>query len=242
MYKRTFGKRSLAFVAAIGLILSVAATVFADAANPNDGVTVGGSGLHVTLSGTWTWFGRACDAEGLLTGGRDVGFAVDWDEGFDGNDVSEADPTFHPGGDADNLVYQRGADIGTCSNPNSADAQGAWGPISHDYAKAGSYTPCAIMYDVHEDSETPNLVAGGPKHNKDNSIEKNSFEGGANCADVEIVIKTPEGSVAAGTGQPNTALSQSGVTPIPTIVFSLILLASLGTLAYANVKTVRNRS
>ena len=53
--------------------------------------------------------------------------------------------------------------------------------------------------------------------------------------------------VEAGTGTPaaslaNTSLSQSGVSPIPTIAFALILLASLATLAYANVKTVRSRS
>jgi hypothetical protein len=58
---------------------------------------------------------------------------------------------------------------------------------------------------------------------------------------------TPEESVLAGTGtpapsQPNTAMSvNGGPSPIPTLVFGLILLASLGTLAYANVKTVRNR-
>jgi len=58
---------------------------------------------------------------------------------------------------------------------------------------------------------------------------------------------TPEQSVEAGTGtpapsQPNTAMSvNGGPSPIPTLVFGLILLASLGTLAYANVKTVRNR-
>ena len=46
---------------------------------------------------------------------------------------------------------------------------------------------------------------------------------------------TPGGSVSDG------ALSLNGSSPLPTIAFSLILLASLGGLAYANVKTVRNR-
>jgi hypothetical protein len=55
-----------------------------------------------------------------------------------------------------------------------------------------------------------------------------------------------EQSIEAGTGTPaastpDGALSLSGVSPLPTIAFSLILLASLGTLAYANVKAVRNR-
>ncbi len=63
----------------------------------------------------------------------------------------------------------------------------------------------------------------------------------------QSVAESVEQSVEAGTGtpqqsQPNTALSQNGSSPLPTIAFSLILLASLGTLAYANIKTVRTRS
>jgi hypothetical protein len=61
------------------------------------------------------------------------------------------------------------------------------------------------------------------------------------------VPASAEGSVKAGTGTPaastsNTALFGDGSNPLPTVAFSLILLASLGTLAYANVKTVRSRS
>jgi hypothetical protein len=47
---------------------------------------------------------------------------------------------------------------------------------------------------------------------------------------------TPEGSTSNG------ALSLTGSGALPTIAFSLILLASLGALAYANVKSVRNIS
>ncbi len=55
-----------------------------------------------------------------------------------------------------------------------------------------------------------------------------------------------EQSVHAGTGTPAASVNDSaffgaGSSPLPTIVFSLILLASLGTLAYANVKSVRSR-
>lgn len=45
---------------------------------------------------------------------------------------------------------------------------------------------------------------------------------------------TPEGSM------PDGAQSIDGSSPLPTIAFSLILLASLGALAYANVKSVRS--
>jgi len=59
--------------------------------------------------------------------------------------------------------------------------------------------------------------------------------------------QSPEGSVEAGTGtpagsQPNTSLLQGAVSVLPTVVFSLILLGSLGALAFANVKMARRRS
>ena len=62
----------------------------------------------------------------------------------------------------------------------------------------------------------------------------------------QSVAASAEQSVHAGTGTPaqsqsDTALSAIGSNPLPTIAFSLILLASLSTLAYANVKSVRNR-
>jgi hypothetical protein len=56
-----------------------------------------------------------------------------------------------------------------------------------------------------------------------------------------------EQSVEAGTGTPEESQSDgalffNGSGPLATIAFSLILLASLGTLAYANVKSVRSRN
>jgi len=60
------------------------------------------------------------------------------------------------------------------------------------------------------------------------------------------VAESGEQSVEAGTGTPegsqaDSAFFGAGSSPLPTIAFSLILLASLGGLAYANVRTVRNR-
>jgi hypothetical protein len=58
---------------------------------------------------------------------------------------------------------------------------------------------------------------------------------------------TTEGSVQGGNptpeqSQPDTAMGgQGGPSPVPTAAFALILLAALGTLAWANVKTARNR-
>jgi len=64
----------------------------------------------------------------------------------------------------------------------------------------------------------------------------------------ESASPTPEGSEAGGTGTPapsvpDTATSLPGMAgPLATVVFGLILLGSLGALAYANVTAVRRRS
>jgi len=69
---------------------------------------------------------------------------------------------------------------------------------------------------------------------------ENSVSGGTSTP-------TAEESVQGGTGtpeasQPDTAMGMgSGPSPIPTIAFGLILLASLGSLAYLNVRTARIR-
>jgi hypothetical protein len=58
---------------------------------------------------------------------------------------------------------------------------------------------------------------------------------------------TQEGGVQGGNptpapSQPDTAMGvQGGPSTVPTIAFAMILLAALGTLAWANVKTARNR-
>jgi hypothetical protein len=61
----------------------------------------------------------------------------------------------------------------------------------------------------------------------------------------QSVAESGEQSVKISTGTPaesapDGALSLNGVGALPTIAFSLILLASLGALAYANVKSVRS--
>jgi hypothetical protein len=53
---------------------------------------------------------------------------------------------------------------------------------------------------------------------------------------IEAGVGTPAGSM------PDGAQPFDGSSPLPTIAFSVILLASLGALAYANVKSVRNVS
>jgi hypothetical protein len=70
----------------------------------------------------------------------------------------------------------------------------------------------------------------------------------AQTPEESVAENTPEQSVAESTGtpapsQPDTAMAvDGGPSPVPAVIFTLILLASLGTLAYANVKAARNRS
>ena len=256
MNKRTFGKRSLAIVAAASLVLALAATVLADAPNPDNAVNVHVSGLTVTIDGTWQWT-RNCNAGVIAaasdTDFRDVGFAVDWgDAAAPGNEVV---PGLNVGTPTDNVIHQRDASaVGTCSGTTTSS--GSWGPISHTYSQAGTFDVCAVMYDIRLINTPANgrgsKVAGGasPAHNEDNSAQENSFQTGVQCVSAAIVVNatpTPESTVLAGTGtpaasQPDTAQSPDGVNPIPTIAFSLLLMAALATLAYANVKTVRNRN
>ncbi len=54
----------------------------------------------------------------------------------------------------------------------------------------------------------------------------------------------PDEEVEAGTGTPAATVSDSSMgvgpsSPLPQIIFSVLLVASLGTLAYTNVKVVR---
>ena len=59
--------------------------------------------------------------------------------------------------------------------------------------------------------------------------------------------QSPQQSVEAGTGtpaatQPNTALGVPTSGKLPTLLFSFLLIASLGALAYANVQAMRRHS
>jgi hypothetical protein len=77
--------------------------------------------------------------------------------------------------------------------------------------------------------------------NNCNGAEEQSQEGS------ESVPESGEQSQLAGEGTPegsmsDGSLSVDGSSPLPTIAFSLILLASLGALAFANVKAARTIS
>jgi hypothetical protein len=150
----------------IGLVsVSLAMVAVGSAAahtGTGNGIVVTPAGLSVSASGTWTW-GSQASASKLSY----VGFAIDWGDTSSGNDVG----THHIGDGtaATNVVMQ--------PTTPAQGTSGTWGPISHTYAQAGTYTICAIIYDLGTSkpflaSGYHGLTAGGPTRNTDNSVDK----------------------------------------------------------------------
>jgi hypothetical protein len=82
---------------------------------------------------------------------------------------------------------------------------------------------------------------------EEQSVAESASEAESEAESVaESEAESGEQTVEAGTGTPEESTADSslfgvGSSALPTIAFSLILLTSLGALAYANVKTVRSR-
>lgn len=193
---RTASLRLGAFLAALGLMFAIVATVSADAGNP---ATISGSlnGSTATLSGTWDWISR-----GDTCTNRWTGWAVDWDDPTEpGHPVpSKQGGTFHVGTNTDNRVHvaDDATPQGDCGHMGpDGYIIGDWGPISHAYPGPGTYHACVLIYDIHLDGDghpkkASEMVAGGTGHNRDNSAETNGLtpEGtlGAPCIPMDIVI------------------------------------------------------
>jgi hypothetical protein len=147
---------------------------------------------------------------------------------FDFESNLGVDAVFVKGGDNGNLYVYSPAETADTGLHAPLGASGKWAGLSHIsfcFNDVPESTPTPTPTPVVTPTPTPEETPAG-----------------------ETPTPTPEQSVEAGTGtpapsQPNTAMAPNGgPSPIPTLVFGLILLASLGTLAYANVKTVRSRS
>ncbi len=120
------------------------------------------------------------------------------------------------------LVIESG-EQGTCEFANELETTS---PSESESASASESIP---------PSESPSEAESVSASESASESAEQSVEGSA----------SGEQSVEAGTGTPaatttNTALFGNGGNSLPTILFSLILLVSLGTLAYANVKSVRS--
>jgi hypothetical protein len=131
------------------------------------------------------------------------------------------------------------------------------GPVWYPGAKADGVTWGDIIPPFYSDGTTP---TGYPSLNWD-ATGRSIFNNGCNGADeqpvaeedtqpesdpeAESVPESGDQGVEAGTGtsegtMPDGAQSIGGSSPLPTIAFILMLLASLGALAFANVKSVRD--
>ena len=172
----------------------------------------------------------------------------DWTQfKLEGDDL--ADGTYTDGTLEVTISNYVNSDSGT---PGSFDWESNIG-VDAVFVKAGSDKHNLYLYDPEETSDT----GLGPQAGQGNGISHISF-----CYDVEEEESVPESaeesvaesvpasaeqSVEAGTGtpaasNPDTAGIFGGSNPLPTIAFSLILLASLAGLAFANVKGARSRS
>ena len=126
-----------------------------------------------------------------------------------------------------------------------------WGDIIPPFYSDGS-TPTGYPT-LNWNAAGQALFATGcqfPGESADESIPESESESASEAESGEQSVSGDESasgdeSFKAGEGTPagsvsNGALSLNGVGALPTIAFSLILLASLGALAYANVKSVRS--
>lgn len=90
----------------------------------------------------------------------------------------------------------------------------------------GNNNTLAYNYAAPGSVADTNLTAGGTTH-----IGRLRF-----CFGGSVAGATP------GEGGSGALFESNGVSPLPTVAFGLILLSSLGALAFANVKTARRRS
>ena len=110
-------------------------------------------------------------------------------------------------------------------------------------------TNWALLDTEDEDAQLQlsGVCHGGEQRQSEEESQAESQQESQAESEGESQEQSAEGSQLGGTGTPegsisNGAVGQNGVSPLPTLVFSLILLASLGGLAFANVKSARGRS
>jgi hypothetical protein len=219
MSSRSSRRRAMrlgAGLVSIFLALAAAGLVNADTGT-SGAVNVSRNGLAIQVSGTWSWAHNA--SNGKL---HYAGFAIDWGDVTSGNQVGP-----HHVGDgtpATNVVMQ----------PTTPDrgTSGSWGPVSHTYAQAGTYTACVIMYDIGEVKPFKatgyhSLQAGGTGHNTDNAVDEGNAAGVV-CATFDVApiptvappatptpVQTVEGVTATPTLAPTPFQSVQGVTAVP---------------------------
>jgi hypothetical protein len=171
---------------------------------------------------------------------------VDTDDGPTFNFTSNlaVQAVFVKGGPGGNL-YSYG-DAGTTSDTGLHAPGNDQGVAVQEPQWSGLSHLSFCFPDAPEESEEPSVEESTPA-----SVEESvpaSVEESVEASVEESVEASVEGSVLGGTGTPepstpDTAFgSDNGPSPLPTIVFGAILLASLAGLAWVNVQAVRTRS
>ena len=183
---------------AISLLLTVAGTALAGAPSPGTIHVTQSSAMTVDASGTWTW--AEMDTNPKLSW---TGFAIDWGDTANGNEVG----TYHIGDGtaATNVVLQP-------TDP-AQGSSGSFGPVSHTYAKAGTYSVCVIVYDLGEvmpfkTTGYHSLKAGGVGRNTDNSVDQKGAPPVA-CTSIDLAAATPT-PTASPTASPTPTPFQEG--------------------------------
>ena len=178
---------------------------------------------------------------------------ISWDDPAfqqDGCDLDEGQTLWH-------FIH---TDTGSADLPSELTAEFADAGVqtADGFVNGNSVVMYEIITDVGDSllSASDDIVNDGNlnlSHICSNTAEQSVAESVAESVPASVAESVPasesggEGSQKAGEGTPagsvsNGALSADGSSALPTIAFSLILLASLGALAYANVKSVRNIS
>jgi hypothetical protein len=142
------------------------------------------------------------------------------------------------GEDADTGLHAPGNDGGT------AVATPPWSGLSH-------ISFCFGDVEESEEASIEESTEASVEESVPASVEESteaSVEESVEASIEESEAASPEGSVLGGTGTPapstpDTAMgAANGPSPLPTIAFGAILLASLAGLAWVNVQAVRSRS
>lgn len=194
-------RRTLGLTVVLAGLLAVPAHAdapIAVAAATQGNIVVNGDGSRtVTVQGQWEWPTMHSDCSLSRAG---AGYAVNWDDPSQpGNFVTALNSSaisvgaaaangYNP---ADNLVHATppGHDstspglwrsgCGAFAAPPGFST-GSWGPISHTYPPSyvGAIAVCPVLYDVggragHGPTGSTQIMAGGRRHNEDNSVQGN---------------------------------------------------------------------
>lgn len=190
--------------------------------------------------------------DGYAVGSADNNHEGTWGEGCtkigeNGNLESYVLPDLGAGMVYDLVIVKAGSDVSTDGHANTlfdnpAEGETVWADTNgngvFDFGgQDGDKTISHIIVCLGEVEATPvQTPVETPVQTPEESVA------------VGTSTPSPEGSVQGGTGtpepsQPDTAMGVSGgPSPIPTVAFGLILLAALGSLAWANVKSARSRA